>query len=84
MLVYECFDLLLCIFWNVYSIETTHVGMCKLLIYLSYLLVILYAYQVNLCAKNSTFCMFRNASSQNEFRFNLLRCVTETSPATLQ
>ena len=30
------------------------------------------------------FSMFRNASSQNEFRFNLLRCMTETSSTTLQ
>ena len=30
------------------------------------------------------FSMFRNASSQNEFRFNLLRCMTETFPATWQ
>ena len=30
------------------------------------------------------FSIFRNASSQNEFRFNLLRCMTETSSAALQ
>ena len=30
------------------------------------------------------FSMLRNASSQSEFRLNLLRCMTETSPATLQ
>ena len=32
------------------------------------------------------FSMFRNASSQNEFQFNLLRCMTEseTFPATRQ
>ena len=30
------------------------------------------------------FSMFRNASSQNEFRFNLLRCMTETSSVALQ
>ena len=28
--------------------------------------------------------IFRNASSQNEFRFNLLRCMTETTSAALQ
>ena len=28
--------------------------------------------------------MFRNASSQNKFRFNLLRCMTKTPDATLQ
>ena len=31
-----------------------------------------------------SFSMFRNASSQNEFRFNLLRCMTETSSTTPQ
>ena len=40
------------------------------------------------CSDNPTcrhaFSMFRNACSQNKFRFNLLRCMTETSPATLQ
>ena len=40
------------------------------------------------CSENTkcqhAFSMFRNASSQNEFRFNLLRCMTETSPAMLQ
>ena len=32
------------------------------------------------------FSMFRNASNQNEFRFNLLRCMTEpeTFPASRQ
>ena len=30
------------------------------------------------------FSMFGNASSQNEFRFNLLRCMTETSSVALQ
>ena len=30
------------------------------------------------------FSMFRNASSQNKFRFNLLRCMTKTPDATLQ
>ena len=27
---------------------------------------------------------FRNASNQNKFRFNLLRCMTKTPDATLQ
>ena len=30
------------------------------------------------------FSMFRNASSQNKFWFNLLRCMTKTPDATLQ
>ena len=30
------------------------------------------------------FSVFRNASSQNKFRFNFLRCMTKTPDATLQ